>query len=84
MSDDASTHHRLGQPEQLAQAEQLGQPELPDQPREPDRSSESGLPTEPTQPKRGGFLTPAVWRWAMWDWGSAAFNAVVTTFVFAT
>ncbi len=84
MSDDASTHHRLGQPEQLAQAEQLGQPELPGQPREPDRSSESGLPTEPTQPKRGGFLTPAVWRWAMWDWGSAAFNAVVTTFVFAT
>ncbi|MFW6600262.1 MFS transporter [Propionibacteriaceae bacterium Y2011] len=22
--------------------------------------------------------------WAMWDWGSAAFNAVITTFVFAT
>lgn len=22
--------------------------------------------------------------WAMWDWGSAAFNAVVTTFVFST
>lgn len=22
--------------------------------------------------------------WALWDWGSAAFNAVVTTFVFAT
>ena len=36
------------------------------------------------QPKQASFLTPAVWRWAMWDWGSAAFNAVVTTFVFAT
>ena len=22
--------------------------------------------------------------WAFWDWGSAAFNAVVTTFVFST
>src|SRR5690554_7379776 len=22
--------------------------------------------------------------WALWDWGSAAFNAVVTTFVFST
>lgn len=25
-----------------------------------------------------------VWSWALWDWGSAAFNAVVTTFVFST
>lgn len=25
-----------------------------------------------------------VWAWALWDWGSAAFNAVVTTFVFST
>ncbi|QTG75345.1 MFS transporter [Trueperella pecoris] len=24
-----------------------------------------------------------VWAWGLWDWGSAAFNAVVTTFVFA-
>lgn len=24
-----------------------------------------------------------VWAWAMWDWGTAAFNAVITTFVFA-
>lgn len=27
---------------------------------------------------------PAVLSWALWDWGSAAFNAVVTTFVFST
>lgn len=26
----------------------------------------------------------AVVSWALWDWGSAAFNAVVTTFVFST
>ena len=25
-----------------------------------------------------------VWSWALWDWGSASFNAVVTTFVFST
>lgn len=29
-----------------------------------------------------GFITPRVFAWSMWDWGSAAFNAVVTTFVF--
>lgn len=27
-------------------------------------------------------LTKQVWAWASWDWGSAAFNAVMTTFVF--
>jgi MFS transporter, UMF1 family len=27
---------------------------------------------------------PGVVAWALWDWGSAAFNAVVTTFVFST
>lgn len=37
----------------------------------------------------GGDLSPspdlparAVFAWSLWDWGSAAFNAVVTTFVF--
>lgn len=29
-------------------------------------------------------LRQRVWSWALWDWGSAAFNAVVTTFVFST
>ncbi|WP_144793535.1 MFS transporter [Microbacterium paludicola] len=33
---------------------------------------------EPDARKRG------VLAWALWDWGSAAFNAVVTTFVFST
>lgn len=36
------------------------------------------------KPRSYGFLNRGVWTWAMWDWGSAAFNAVVTTFVFAT
>jgi len=40
-------------------------------------------------PSPGPSPTPAVDRrpvlaWALWDWGSAAFNAVVTTFVFST
>lgn len=32
-------------------------------------------------PKR--ILTRKVFEWALWDWGSAAFNAVATTFVFS-
>lgn len=31
---------------------------------------------------RLGFINKKVLAWSMWDWGSAAFNAVVTTFVF--
>nr|WP_226345254.1 MFS transporter [Agilicoccus flavus] len=31
---------------------------------------------------RGRMLSGPVLAWAAWDWGSAAFNAVVTTFVF--
>ncbi|MCM3661994.1 MFS transporter [Georgenia satyanarayanai] len=34
----------------------------------------------PTQ-RRRGFGWP-VYAWSLWDWGSAAFNAVITTFVF--
>ncbi|ARD42406.1 MFS transporter [Actinomyces gaoshouyii] len=30
------------------------------------------------------LLTWPVLAWGLWDWGSAAFNAVITTFVFAT
>lgn len=30
------------------------------------------------------LLTKEVWAWGLWDWASAAFNAVVTTFVFST
>ena len=36
-----------------------------------------------TAPTSGKILTKTVWAWGLWDWGSAAFNAVVTTFVFA-
>ncbi|KMY23268.1 membrane protein [Actinobaculum suis] len=32
--------------------------------------------------RRGGFITRKVMAWSLWDWGSAAFNSVVTTFVF--
>lgn len=40
-------------------------------------------------PSSGTAIAPAADRrpvlaWALWDWGSAAFNAVVTTFVFST
>lgn len=36
--------------------------------------------TAPAAPSR--FLSRRVIAWGLWDWGSAAFNAVVTTFVF--
>ncbi len=36
-------------------------------------------PPLPSRVKRSHVLT-----WAMWDWGSAAFNAVMVTFVFGT
>ncbi|VEI13128.1 MFS transporter [Trueperella bialowiezensis] len=31
----------------------------------------------------GPVFTKKVWAWGLWDWGSAAFNAIVTTFVFS-
>ncbi|GAA3592036.1 MFS transporter [Klugiella xanthotipulae] len=58
--------------------------------------SEPGDPTAPPTASTGALRvsphldgnTPAPRRrvvsWALWDWGSAAFNAVVTTFVFST
>lgn len=49
---------------------------LPDQPA-PDALAATG--GRPTVTRRQGVLA-----WALWDWGSAAFNAVVTTFVFST
>lgn len=36
-------------------------------------------PVPPVRADRRGLVA-----WALWDWGSAAFNAVVTTFVFST
>src|SRR5690606_33198730 len=39
---------------------------------------------DPTTQGGGRQRTPwPVWAWALWDWGSAAFNAVITTFVFS-
>lgn len=40
------------------------------------------MSTTPTTPHR--VITRQVVDWAAWDWGSAAFNAVATTFVFTT
>ena len=37
--------------------------------------------TSTTRPARRRFGWP-VYAWSLWDWGSAAFNAVITTFVF--
>ena len=37
----------------------------------------------PSAPPRATGRRPVL-AWALWDWGSAAFNAVVTTFVFTT
>lgn len=45
----------------------------------------TGTMLEPTSTvPRTKFLTRAVIEWSLWDWGSAAFNAVATTFVFST
>lgn len=49
---------------------------LPDQPA-PDALAATGGRATVTR-------KPSVLAWALWDWGSAAFNAVVTTFVFST
>ncbi|WP_308796293.1 MFS transporter [Agromyces silvae] len=40
--------------------------------------AEAGVPASATTP----WFSRRVVAWAFWDWGSAAFNAVVTTFVF--
>ncbi len=38
---------------------------------------------EKAKPKKAKTFTRKVWAWGLWDWASAAFNAVVTTFVFS-
>ena len=45
-------------------------------------SSTSNTPVASKEKTR--ILTRPVIEWAAWDWGSAAFNAVATTFVFST
>lgn len=37
-----------------------------------------------TQDTKTNPFTKQVWAWGLWDWASAAFNSVVTTFVFST
>ncbi|MDN3496770.1 MFS transporter [Planococcus sp. APC 4015] len=51
---------------------------LPDQPA-PDSEVAAATIGTTDQTRRPGVVA-----WALWDWGSAAFNAVVTTFVFST
>ncbi|QJC22483.1 MFS transporter [Arcanobacterium buesumense] len=36
-----------------------------------------------TAPKKTNLFTKKIIYWGLWDWGSAAFNAIVTTFIFA-
>ncbi|WP_333483197.1 MFS transporter [Arthrobacter sp. CAN_A1] len=48
-------------------------PSLPAQPEGPSPGAPAGA---------GRLLSRPVLAWASWDWGSAAFNAVMTTFVF--
>ena len=53
----------------------------------PDRSIVSPMSTTVTAPttqagSRTRLLSWPVIAWGLWDWGSAAFNAVITTFVF--
>lgn len=51
-----------------------------------DAAPEALTPAGSTTPPTGGTAARprAVAAWALWDWGSASFNAVVTTFVFTT
>ncbi|QRV02040.1 MFS transporter [Arcanobacterium phocisimile] len=34
-------------------------------------------------PEKASLFNKAIIYWGLWDWGSAAFNAIVTTFIFA-
>lgn len=48
---------------------------------------DAGAPSARSDDRLPGLRTPAANRravvaWGLWDWGSAAFNAVITTFVF--
>ena len=39
-------------------------------------------PSAPASPDRPGVRRRVVVAWGLWDWGSAAYNAVITSFVF--
>ncbi len=42
------------------------------------------MSSTPTTVEKTKILTRPIIEWSLWDWGSAAFNAVATTFVFST
>lgn len=46
-------------------------------------STKSGISKQSRFSKQSRTFTGKVWAWSFWDWASAAFNAVVTTFVFS-
>src|SRR5690625_7869048 len=46
------------------------------------RTDRSGRPIRSGDDKPIRTLSWPVIAWSLWDWGSAAFNAVITTFVF--
>lgn len=55
----------------------------PRTPGDPETGSTAAVGTAPHAPaRRGRLLTGPVLAWGLWDWGSSAFNAVITTFVF--
>jgi len=58
-------------------------------PTSPSRDARQDVPQHESEPYRGihpggrtRLLSWPVLAWGLWDWGSAAFNAVITTFVF--
>ena len=58
-------------------------------PTSPSRDAQQDVPQHESEPYRGihpggrtRLLSWPVLAWGLWDWGSAAFNAVITTFVF--
>ncbi|QWW19788.1 MFS transporter [Schaalia sp. 19OD2882] len=49
-----------------------------------DSAAHAGAPAPQAAPAKRKLLTRRVVEWSLWDWGSAAFNAVATTFVFSS
>ncbi|MDD7464881.1 MAG: MFS transporter [Actinomycetaceae bacterium] len=56
---------------------------VPRKPAEQTPSRQEPVSRQPPHPQKSRTFTGRVWAWGLWDWASAAFNAVVTTFVFS-
>lgn len=56
-------------------------PRVPSPPGSPDPAG-AASPVAPGRPPVAGSPRGRVLAWGLWDWASAAFNAVITTFVF--